>query len=61
MFIRFLFTALIVYMGYRFLKGLWDKESRREEVKGKRQSKSLDLQDADVDDAHFEDIKNGKS
>ena len=57
MFIRFLFTALVVYLGYRFLRGMWEKASRKEEIKGKSKSRPLDLQDEDVEDAHFEDIE----
>jgi len=60
MFFRFLFIALVVYLGYRFLRGLWEKDSGKSEVRGKQKNQPLDLGDADVEDAHFEDIKDGK-
>jgi len=60
MFFRFLFVALVVYLGYRFLRGLWEKDSRKEEIRGEQKNKPLDLRDADVEDAHFEDIEEGK-
>ncbi|MFH1941524.1 MAG: hypothetical protein ABIL68_05415 [bacterium] len=58
MFFRFLLTCTVAYFGYRFVKGLWDKGSQKEEVKGKQRSKPLDLRKEDVDDARFEDIEN---
>jgi hypothetical protein len=57
MFLRFLFTALVVYLGYRFLRGIWEKESRKEEIKGKSKSRPLNLKNEDVEDADFEDIE----
>ena len=59
MFFRLLLTALVVYLGYRFFKTFWQKESTRDSVKGKQKSGPLDLRDADVDDARYEEIDNG--
>jgi len=60
MFFRFLFTILVIYLGYRFFKSLLKKETPKEEVRGRNRSQPLDLQDSDVDDAHYEDIKDEK-
>jgi hypothetical protein len=59
MFFRFLLTALVVYLGYRFFRALWNKESIKDSVKGEQKSSPLDLRDADVDDARYEEIDNG--
>ena len=59
MFFRLIFTALVVYLGYRFFRVLWHKESPRNNVGGKQKSDPLDLRDADIDDARYEDIDNG--
>ncbi len=60
MFFRFLFTALVVYLGYRFLKMFWKKTPPKEEIGGKQKGEPLDFKDEDVEDAHFEDIKDDK-
>ncbi len=57
---RLLFAGFLFYAGYRFFKGLWIKESHKEEVKGKQKNQPLDLRDEDVGDAQFEEIENGK-
>ena len=57
MFIRFLLTVAIVYFGYKFFKGLWAKQTQRDEVRGRARNEPLDLRDKDIDDAHFEDIE----
>lgn len=59
MFFRLLLTALVVYLGYRFFRVLWSKESVKSSVEGEQKSGPLDLRDADVDDAHYEEIDNG--
>ena len=60
MFFRFILTALIVYVVYRFFKSLTKKESPKEEVRGRNRNQPLDLRDSDVDDARFEDIDDRK-
>lgn len=57
MFIRFVFTCFLIYLGYRFIRSLLPRGARNEEVKGTRQAHTLDLKDEDVTDATFEDIK----
>ena len=57
MFFRLLFSALVVYLGYRFLKGFWEKGKPKEEVGGRRKHEPIDLRDADVEDARFEDVE----
>jgi len=53
---RFIFTALVVYLGYRYLKGVWQRTSQPADVKGRKKSKPLDLQDQEIVDAEFEEI-----
>ena len=57
MFMRFLFTCLLIYLGYRFIKALIPRDSTKEEVKGTPKSGTLDLKKEDVADATFEDIQ----
>ncbi len=59
MFFRLIFTALVIYLGYRFFRAFLKKESSQNSVRGKQKSDPLDLRDADVDDAHYEEIDNG--
>lgn len=54
--LRFLFVALVVYLGYRFLKGLFSKQNTGANVSGQQKNKPLDLRDSDVEDAKFRDI-----
>jgi len=60
MFIRLIFTGLIFYLGYRFVKSLMKKGPHQEEIKGKNKNQPLDLKKSDVTDARFEDIEDGK-
>ena len=60
MFIRLLFTGLLVYLGYRFVRGWFTTQPPKEEVKGESKHRSLDLRDEDVEDARFEDIDEGR-
>ena len=60
MFFRFILTALIIYVVYKFFKSLSKKESPNEEVRGRNRNQPLDLRDSDVDDARFEDIEDRK-
>ena len=59
MFFRLIFAALVVYLGYRFFRTFLQKESTKNTVGGKQKNEPLDLHDADVDDARYEDIENG--
>ncbi len=59
MFFRLIFTALVLYLGYRFFRAFRQKEPTKNTVSGKQKNKPLDLRDADVDDARYEDIDNG--
>ena len=54
MFLRLLFLGLVGYWGYKLFKG--SGSAKETEVKGKQKSEPLDLHDADVQDATFEDV-----
>lgn len=56
MFFRLLLTSLLVYVGYKFIKGFFVQEDQKEEVKGDQTKQPLDLKDADVSDARYEDV-----
>ncbi len=56
MFFRLILTGAVIYFGYQFVKGLLPSSEKKQEVKGEPQNKPLDLRDADVADAHYEDI-----
>ena len=58
---RWFLIGLVVYLGYRLFKGLNSQGVSKEDVKGQQKHESLDLRDSDVEDAHFEDIKNDES
>ncbi len=60
MFFRFILTAAVVYFGYRFFKGIRAGQAKNEEVRGKSKSAPLDLRDADVEDASYEDLDDRK-
>ncbi|MCD6115966.1 hypothetical protein J7K93_03035 [bacterium] len=53
---RFIFTALIVYFGYRYLKNVWKRTSQPANVRGKKKSRPMDFDDQKIVDAKFEDI-----
>jgi len=53
--------ALIAFIGYHFFKGFGVVKKVNKEVRGKQKNKPLDLRDSEVEDAHFEDIKEGES
>ena len=54
---RLLLTGLAVYFGYHLVKGFFSGPSKKaSNVRGKQKSQPLDLRDADVQDAEFEDI-----
>ena len=53
---RFIFVALVAYLGYRFIKNIIPKDSSKQNVKGKQKSQPLDLRKSDVEDAKFKDI-----
>ena len=57
MFFRFLFFITVAYLGYHFLKTFWKKTPPKEEIGGKQRSEPLDFKSEDIEDAHFEDIK----
>jgi hypothetical protein len=59
MFFRLIFTALVVYLGYRFFRAFRQKETPKNNIHGKQKSDPLDLRDADVDDARYEEINDG--
>jgi hypothetical protein len=59
MFFRLIFTALVVYLGYRFFRAFRQKETTKNNIHGKQKSDPLDLRDADVDDARYEEINDG--
>lgn len=57
MLFRILLIAGAVYFGMKFFKGLFPSTPKHVDVKGNAASKPLDLRDAEVEDAHFEEIK----
>lgn len=61
MFLRLMLTALVIYLGYRFLRAIWQKGPAKNKVSGKQKNEPLDLHDADVDDARYEDIDDGEN
>ncbi len=58
---RFLLKAALVYLGYRGVKSVWESRRRSPEIKGKAESKPLDLSRSDVSEARFEDVENDPS
>ena len=58
---RWMLAGLAAYFGYQFVKGTGLKKTSQDQVKGKPRKKSLDLDNMDVEDAHFEDIKDEES
>lgn len=57
MLFRFLFISLVIYLGYRFFKGFWEKTSSKDQIKGQQKNMPLNLHDEDVEDARFEDVE----
>ena len=60
MLFRFLFWALILYLVYRLFKALVigpPNKQDQQQVRGKPKHPSLDLSNADVEDAKFEEIE----
>lgn len=54
---RLLLTGLAVYFGYHLVKGFFSRPPKNESnVRGKQKSQPLDLRDADVSDAEFEEL-----
>ena len=60
---RLLFWALLLYFGFRLLKGLLvpEGEKKAEKVQGNPKTDPLDLSKADVEDAVFREIDDRKS
>ncbi len=58
--IRLLLLGALGYWGYKTVKNAFSKSSSETEVKGKARTDPLDLNDADVADAKFEDIEDDK-
>lgn len=58
---RLIILGLLVYFGYRLLRGLLPptNPAQKARVKGQAKSKPLDLNDADVEDAHYRDLSDG--
>jgi hypothetical protein len=52
----YVLAGAAVYVGYHILKGYLGKEPSKTFVQGKPKTKSLDFDQLDVEDAHFEDI-----
>ena len=62
MLLRLLIWGILFYLIYKFLgkvfRNIFGIENRpRSEVKGKPKGNSLDLDDQDIEDADFEEIK----
>lgn len=54
--LRLLVTGLLIYIGYHFIKGFFTRSPKESIVKGRQKNRPLDLHDADVEDAEFEDL-----
>lgn len=55
--LRLLLLGALGYWGYKTIKNSFSKSEPETEVKGKQKSDPLDLDDADISDAKFEDIE----
>ena len=53
---RLLLTGVLVYFGYRFIKGFSTASKNESDVQGEQKAKPMDVQGADIEDAKFEDI-----
>ena len=59
--LRYLILALFLYFGYRFVKRSMTAQKKSSEVRGKQKNDPLDIDDAEITDARYEDIDNGPS
>ena len=56
---RYLILALLLYVAYRFVKRTITAQNRSNEVRGAQKKDPLDIDDAEITDARYEDIDNG--
>ncbi|HDQ44703.1 MAG TPA: hypothetical protein ENN17_04275 [bacterium] len=56
MLFRLLLLGALGYFGYQFLKGVFTGSRSKPEVRGQPGNPPLDLRDADVEDARFEEL-----
>ena len=57
MFFRLVLLSFAGYLAYKYFKGFFTQEGKKEEVKGQPKSKPIDLKNEDVQDAEYEEIK----
>lgn len=57
MLFRLLIWATLIYLGYRLIKNLLLPPPDQPSVKGKPRTRPLDLDDADIEDADFREVK----
>ncbi len=61
MFFRTLLIGLIIYFAYQKLKKFLFPPTPSQTVKGKRKKRPLDIDAAEIEDAHFRDISDDSS
>jgi len=58
--IRLLFWGIILYFGYKVFKNITNPSGKGAKVKGKPKSKPLDIDESEIEDAEFKEIKDDK-
>ena len=56
MLFRLILWGLIIYLGYKLVKSWFGPSDKQPSVKGKPKKDSLDLRDADIEDANFREL-----
>lgn len=54
--LRYIFWGLLLYIGYRALKKVFNPSYREPEVKGKPKYKNLNIDKSKIEDADFEEL-----
>ncbi|GBD94882.1 hypothetical protein BMS3Abin05_02498 [bacterium BMS3Abin05] len=56
-FFRLLFWGIILYLGYKLVKDIFKPKQKDTEVHGKAKTKPLDIDESQIEDAEFKEIK----
>ncbi len=59
-FIELLFWGIVLYFGYKLFKNITNPSDKDTKVKGKPKSKPLDIDESEIEDAEFKEIKGDK-
>ncbi len=59
-FIRLIFWGIIIYLGYKLFKDIISPTKKDTKVKGKPKTKPLDIDESEIEDAEFKEIKEDK-